>query len=298
MTTVQPTSDYNRWLLTEAEMIQYLGFEPTPFKAISYGEMGTGKSSFWSTVYGPCLVLMFDAAPKAFPYLRGLQVETRYAQYGPENKLPPLRYDLAFYPDGTLWGRIEYYEEPDPDYPVCFETFMKYRASLLRWDLAQADMGFVPKFVICDSLTTMQFASFRYQEAVNQHYKDPRLWYGDMKRDMVRELMVRFAYAPYSVALLAHQETSKDEFGGGLIKGISAVGKFGSELPAQYSEVYRHYAQRTSLKEEYLMQTRHDGQYPARTAIQAPNPCLPHFTEIWKGFAQAHNARFGLPTTA
>ena len=44
-------TNYERWLLTYDECVQELGFDylNTPIKAISYGEMGTGKSSMWST---------------------------------------------------------------------------------------------------------------------------------------------------------------------------------------------------------------------------------------------------------
>ena len=296
--------DYERWLLTMDEFEQYTGHPILQeAKFISYGEMGTGKSSFWSTFPGGSgrgnLVLMFDASAKAFPYLRGLELEHGEYQWDPAGNLPPIRYTDCFYPGSNdFWGRVEYYEELDADFPLCYETFSRYRAPFLRDDLIADQLGFVPYCVILDSLTTMQLASLRYQEALavgTSREKDNRLQYGDMKRDMVREAMVRFSYARYNVAVLAHEEKSKDEFGGGIVRGISAVGKLGSELPAQYSEVYRHYAKRSSAKEEYKLQTHHNGTYPARTAIGAPDPCDPHFTAIWKNYGKTDAIRFGLP---
>jgi hypothetical protein len=237
---------------------------------------------------------MFDATAKALPYLRGLELEHGETQWDPGGHLPPIRHTDCYYPSGDFWGRVEYYEELDADYPLCYETFSRYRAPYLRDDLIESYLGFVPYFLIIDSLTTMQLSSLRFQEGMNAQYKDPRLWFGDMKRDMIREAMVRFAYARYNVALIAHEEKSKDEFGGGIVRGISAVGKLGSELPAQYSEVYRHYAKRTSGREEYFLQTHHDGTYPARTAIGAPNPCEPHFTKIWANYEKIQSVKFGL----
>jgi hypothetical protein len=180
--------DYERWLLTWEELIRCIGHEPlAESKFISYGEMGTGKSSFWSTCPGGSgrgnLVLMFDATAKALPYLRGLELEHGETQWDPGGHLPPIRHTDCYYPSGDFWGRVEYYEELDADYPLCYETFSRYRAPYLRDDLIESYLGFVPYFLIIDSLTTMQLSSLRFQEGMNAQYKDPRLWFGDMKRD-------------------------------------------------------------------------------------------------------------------
>lgn len=281
---------------------QAKGVEPPPFvvddslipenppqlHSVVYGETGLMKSTFAETFVKaskekPQLVLLFDPPDKATPYHRRCvkQPAEDYLGIG-------LRADDVFGKDGRWLRRIEYFEEPRPEQPSAYRTFVQ-RALYLYDEAAAGDWG----SVVLDSTTYMAHAYGRFAVAVNPNRysnspmtpPDARLIGLDTKTEFLGQLMARFAWLPTNVVILGHVADKKDEFGEGLLRGINLPGTLKGDLPTGYGETYHAFVSNTKTAtgdKQCLLQTKHDGLWYANSVVlNAPNPCYPDYACLW-----------------
>lgn len=96
-------------------------------------------------------------------------------------------------------------------------------------------------------------------------------------------LMCRYAGLPMNVIVTAHVDHDKDELHGYIVKRPSVPGRLGGRLPSAFQEVYRSYigVDQISGAHFYALQTQLSEQFMAQSQIDAPNPCLPNYNELW-----------------
>jgi hypothetical protein len=247
-----------------------------PIRVLCYGESGSRKSSFAATFPKPLLVLGFDPPDKMTPYTRLGRREIFHDQ-GFYDQVGIGVTDVIDKVSGEHLVRVEHYGDPDPANPTAYQRFTARVPHLA----AEAPSWGT---VVLDSITFVQYAHLRWNERVlNPGYKDPRLWYGDLKREMVTQLMSRFVWLEANVVVIAHVSDKKDEFAEGTLRGVNAVGTLGSELPAGYGETYHAVVVRDKDTKEFIyrLQTRSDNLWYSASQIQAPNPCELDYEKLW-----------------
>jgi hypothetical protein len=242
-----------------------------------YGATGMYKTRFAGTFPTPHLVLAFDPYDKMTPFLQRGNVEPVqdpfYTQLGLE------AVQVSDRQTGAVLSRIEYYADPDPSQPTAYQKFVDRVPSLSS---EAAGWG----TIILDSLTFLQNAFLRYDEKVlNKQYKEPRLYYADLRRELVSQLLARFVWLKTNVVVIAHVSDRKDEFGEGLLRGANAVGQLIGELPAGYGETYRAYVKAGTGKERmFALQTQADNIWYAASQINAPDGCEPTYEALWSNY--------------
>jgi AAA domain len=258
-----------------------------PIHVLVIGDYGAGKSTFAATFPKPMLVFQFDAFGKDFPYLNrpGTEVSALFS----DAKADWVR-TVSSTKSGKLLIRLEYYHElewTEPREvtrkagktirdvnPSAYNTFLKRMA------------GFHHEYeewatVVLDSATPLEIAARRWDQfIVNPGAEDARQWYGASKDLLERMLFTRFAGLPMNVVVLAHIDDEKYEFQGKQRRVPMLPGKLRGSLGSQYQEVYHAYIVDNG---EYLLQTRTDALFACTSAIQAPNPCPPHYDALWAG---------------
>ena len=244
---------------------------------IFYGDSGAGKSTGASTYPKPMLVFMFDPFSKDMPYLkRGEPSELLYDDLG-----TPFR-QVVSRKTGNVIIQVEYFIDSDPAKPEGYQRFLKRMARF------QGDEYLNWKTVVADSVTFMELASRKnHQYKLNKTAKDSRQWYGGSKEDLEEMLMIRFGSLPMNVVVLAHVSEDKDELHGTFVRHPAGVGKLGKQLPAGYGELYRAYVKREEAEHIYLWQTRSDNMWACSSQIDAPEPCVQHYSALWGESGQA-----------
>jgi len=238
-----------------------------------YGATGMFKTRFARTFPLPHLVLAFDPYDKLTPFLQRGDVTGVQDQFYTQQGIEVV--DVVDPASHNVLSRVEYYADPDPEQPAAYRKFSDRVPSLSRE---------APQWgtVILDSLTFAQNAYLRYDEKVlNKGYKDPRLYYADLKRELVAQLLSRFVWLQTNVIVIAHVSDRKDEFGEGLLRGANAVGQLIGELPAGYGETYRAHVKGTGKDRRFALQTQADNIWYAASQINAPDGCEPEYEALW-----------------
>lgn len=206
------------------------------FNAIIAGDMGTGKTSILATARKPVLVHSFD--PGGTKVLR------------PEIEKGEIIPDTRF-------------EAEDPKSPTVFrlweEEFKKLRDEGVFNELGT--------FAI-DSITT--FADAAMNEILRRQGRSGGVPYQQdylVQINVLRDYMKVFTTLPCDVIVTAHLDPLKDELTGRVQMQIMVTGKLRVKIPLLFDEIYVATTKRTSKGVEYVLLTRNDGYYQARTRI-------------------------------
>ncbi len=260
-----------------------------PAHAAIYGDSGAGKSTFASTWPKPMIVFCFDPHGKDGPYLkRGIPSELMADQFG-----TPIRHvmsrktgetiiQLEYYHNefgdpqviemgGAVRGRIGYKEQPD-----AYWRFLHRMAGLHQ----EYDTW---RTVVADSTTFMELAARKWDQYVmNPTTKEPRQWWASSTDSLEEMLMIRFGGLPMNVVVLSHIDEGKDEVHGFFVRNPALPGRLRKNLAAAYGEFYRAYVDDDgSGGKDYLLQTAQTKMWNASTQIDAPDPCLQHYQQLW-----------------
>ena len=244
--------------------------------AMIYCPHHTGKSTFAATFPKPMLVLMYDALGKDQPYLKaGSQVSKVI------NNANGTPFRQVLDEQGNLLIQIEYYHNIDPENPVAIAQSFKRYPSLIKethfW-----------KTVVMDSITSFEFAARTHSKYItNTTAQDQRQWYGEAKIILEEQVSMRLAFFPTNVVVLAHDAVKEHEKTKELIRQVAAVGQLGRNIASQWGELYRINIIPDPQKPGQIMrvlQTQSDLQWPASSGINAPNPCFPHYNNLWKNY--------------
>lgn len=206
--------------------------------------------------------------------------------------------------EGNLLVHIEYYHDAyDTNKPDAFARFRDDMAYKLH-----ETYGKYASYVF-ESVTSATLASRKlHQKVLNPDTREPRQWYASATEDLEEFLCCRLAGLPYNVGISLHAAREKDEVNETFVRTLSAPGRLSSrnQLAAFYPEVYRAYAQYTTVerlsKEPKLyrfLQTefgRLDGEaWFAATQINPPSPCWNDFRSLWwKGGVEKPQVWHGL----
>lgn len=244
--------------------------------ALIYCPHHTGKTTMAATFPKPMLVMMYDALGKDLPYLKvGSQVsQIKINSFG-----TPFRDVMD--DQGNLLIRVEYYHNINPEKPVAIAQSFKRYPSLMQ----EIDYW---KTIVLDSVTSFEFAARTHSKYItNTTAQDQRQWYGEAKIILEEQLLMRLAFFPTNVVVLAHDEVKDHEKTKELVRQVAAVGKLGRNIGSQYGELYRINIvpdpQRPGQVQR-VVQTQPDTMWPASTGIGAPNPCLPDYNALWANY--------------
>lgn len=267
-------------LSTPHAMRQVLGSTPNPVHALIYGHSGSQKSLMARTFPTPWLVLGWDPYDNMRTYADGLVtqdgVDTSFGQGY------PIEYTACWTPEGEFVGRIEHYSEPMPEQPRAYATWFS-RAPFFTLAALTPTLGWTPKTVIWDSLTYSTYAAVLYHMAMHRDQSVFKMS-GHAKTSMIRDILSRLAWMRCNVVVIAHlaKPEEKEEYNTGMVRGISAIGTLGTELPTGFGEVYRaHMINRPGQPVECWLQTEGDSLYFAKSISRVPNPCQPHYLALW-----------------
>jgi len=244
-----------------------------PIHVICYGDSGAGKSTFAATFPRPLRVWLFDEFGKSRPYrASGGEVEDYVDDFGTNCTSIDAGTDKQVV--------IEKYFDFDPSTGESsgFHRFLQRRERYLRSKAWQDDAT-----LVVDSVTFMELAARKYdQHVTNKTARDPRQWFAASTDALEDTLMVKLMGLPINVVVLAHIDEERDEVHGAMVFNPSAPGRLKKRLPSAYGEFYRAYATRDEAGDPaWALQTRSDRRYNAASQIGAPNPCYPHYQELW-----------------
>lgn len=259
-----------------------------PIHVLLYGRTGARKSSMAATFPTPRLVLAFDPSDKMTPYRKAGETVVPYTDefYTALKRHPQdeagLRVDHVLDANGELLTRIEYYDDPDPEFPSSYARYIQRS----NWLARETGWG----TTILDSITSMQEAYFRHQMyTMNPDYKDPRLWYGHMKTEMVNQLKARFAHLASNTVVIGHIDKGKDEFTTGILHGVSAVGTLSGDLPTAFGETYLAHIIPDKVRPDQsigMLQTRINNLFFAASQVDAPDPCVMDYQALWANWGK------------
>jgi len=206
------------------------------FNAIIAGDMGTGKTTILRTARKPVLVHSFD--PGGTKVLR-----------------PEIEKGLII-PDTR-------FEAEDPKNPTAFRLW-EQEFKQLRESGVFEEIG---TFAI-DSITT--FADALMNEILRKAGRSNGVPYQQdylVQINVLRDYMKILTTLPCDVILTAHLDPLKDELTGKVAMQIMVTGKLRVKIPLLFDEIYVATTKRTSKGVEYVLLTRNDGYYQARTRI-------------------------------
>lgn len=244
-----------------------------PLHCLTYGDVGSRKTTFACTWPKPMLVFFFDAYGKDGPYLKwartnNAEVRELVDQWGTPIKI--LDAGAAGY------IQIEYYSDISPEAQAWprFEWRMKERAFFGE--------GWATLSI--DSVTFMELcARMHARHVVNPATKEPRQWFGYSTDALEYALLVQLQAFPGNVIVLAHIDNNKDEMLGTFIRQVAAPGRLTArnELAAGYAEIYKTFRTVDAGEERFLLQTRSDQLFFAASQIEAPNPSWQDYEQLW-----------------
>lgn len=248
-----------------------------------YADSGQGKSSFAATAPKPMLVFCFDQKNKERPYAkRGKVIEEGIDE----------EFGIDFLKIGTRkTGRhiitVEFYRDADPEKPRAIKKFLRRMSKLHEiYDKFET-------FVL-DSVTYLEKAARWYDQfQVNVGATNKMQHYAASAEQVERQVMGRFAALPKNSIVVCHVDDEKETIGGGAAVRIPAApGTKARQMPSAYAEVYRPFVKNG----RFLLQTRTDGLWLASSQIEAPNPCEPEWSEIWKTYEEGDDYAAALGT--
>lgn len=178
----------------------------------------------------------------------------------------------------NLIARIEYYRDENIEKPKAYAQ-LKYRVPMIDYDKW--------KTVILDSTTFMEFSARKRDEyLLNPGVKDGRQHYAASKNAIEEMLYVGLGDLPMNVVVICHIDEDKDELHGQMVRTPALPGKLTRRIGAAFQEVYRTFIFRDGGTGEpkYGLQTGPDGMHQATGQLRAPNPCWPHYDNLWKNW--------------
>lgn len=246
-----------------------------------YGESGSGKSTFAASFPTPQLILFFDPFTKDLAFMRNL----------PTSGVMPgnVPWQEVYSQDGDTIRRIEYFLDANPQSPTGYQYFIARFAEVHR-GIQQARAGdidaqkqFPYQTVIIDSLTMAELGARKLSEyKLNPTTKEPRQWFGYSTNALEEMLMIRCGSLPCNVVAICHLDKEKDEVEGLQVRNPNLPGRLRGNAASAFGEFYHAYRRRNDKGEfTYLLQTRGDQFFNANSMIQAPNPAVPDYNNLW-----------------
>lgn len=247
-----------------------------PIHCLTYGDVGSRKTTFATTFPKPMVVFFFDALGKDGPYLKWGRANAATVTEDFDQWQTPVKHIDA---GDKGYIRIEYYSDISPEQRSweAFEWRMKERAF--------HNEGWAT--LVVDSVTFMELCARMYaRHVVNPQTKEPRQWFGYSTDALEYALLVQLQAFPGNVIVLAHIDNNKDEMLGTFIRQVAAPGRLTSrnELAAGYAEIYKTYMMHDQGEDHYLLQTRKDMLFFAASQIEAPNPCWQDYEQLWGNY--------------
>lgn len=206
------------------------------FNALVYGDFGTGKTNLLKTARRPIHIDSFDPG--------GTKT---------------VRDEIA---EGWILADTRY-EVEDPMKPTAFELFDKEYHRRKRDGYFDA----IGTYVV-DSATTWANA------AMNLILKKAsRLGGPPFQQDylpamsMIENAIKDMTTLPCDVILTAHLDVDKDEATGKMFVGPLFVGKLKQRIPLLFDELYCAQVKKSAAGEQYILLTKSDGIFKARTRL-------------------------------
>jgi len=180
-----------------------------------------------------------------------------------------------------LLVRYEHYIETDPESPSTYERFMG-RMAKIHLELDQWAT------IVLDSLTFMESSARYYsQYKLNRGVKDGRQHYAFSTDAIERIVVNRMGGWLNNVLVIAHVNDSKTDLEGRTLFSVDAPGKMPVRCPAGYSEFYYSYVEEDEKEGLiYCLQTRSNRTHGGASQIDAPNPCLADYEELWANWPE------------
>lgn len=261
-----------------------------------YGDAGTFKSTFVTTMPWPILVFAFDTIDKLGPYFRAGRIGATIVSG-----------DLMGYPEGTFFDvfgtpvipvwhptedriiiLIEHYIDNNPYQP---DAYARYERRMKSVDARPGGFRAESRTygTVCwDSITFFGMARRKLDEFVRNATtksgatQDGKQWYGAEANAVENEILRRAALLPTNVAAIAHVSDEKVDLHGVPIYTPATAGKrLPRRMPPGFGEVYLARIEGNGPSARPILQTRGDALYVACTQIPAPNPCVPDYNALW-----------------
>lgn len=252
-----------------------------PLHILLMGETGAGKDTFAATFPKPMLVWHLDGHGQDGPYLNNKLIG-RAKQVGELQNYVMGGYSINYRDiiaaDGGV-VRIEYFSSNDP-MQANMSDVLESRMSNFTSEQHQW------KTLVCGSLSSAALENrLREQFVLNPHFKDPRKWYG-AATEYVERLVTMQKALTCNVIFICHIGRQMDDVGGEMLFTPDLPGRLSWGAGRSFPEMYRLYIHRdpTTAATQRVVQTDGDGRYQAKTHIDAPNPCYPHYESLWENW--------------
>lgn len=228
---------------------------------LSYGDWGSGKTTFAATGRYPILFHSFD--PGGTTSIRD-KIESG-------NVLADTQWEMSTEGFQDLKGGVSSKGVKTVTDPDLFEKWAKEVNRL-------HEMGFFSSlgtFVI-DSYTT-------FSDALMAFVKKKRGTLGSKNtfddwganREKTKDVIKQLMSLPCNVVLTAHQDTERDETTGDLVGGPMAAGKLTKELPLLFDEVYYHNVEGEGEDVTYQLHMKKHRFFPARSRLASQHSLGP-----------------------
>lgn len=261
--------------------------------ALIYGDSGVGKSTMAKTFPKPMLVHCWDGHGKEMPYRKGpdgkILADSGLQEWDISvgQGLVGLPFRDVMHPDGLV--RIEYYNDPDPDFPTAFNLF-RYRMQLFS---GEQDNW---KTVVEDSLTSMELSARKVEEKLLNPMKkfakgtDTRQWFSGSTDALEEMVVMRLAGLSINVVVCSHINERKNEISGEILRGAFAPGRLATRglMNSRFQEQYHLYTDRdpASGQRMHYCQTQNRDGWVACTQIDTSDPCYPAYLSLWSNYGK------------
>ena len=231
-------------------------------RCLLYNDPSVGKSTFAATFPKPMVVQKFDRPGKETPYMR----RGRIARDEFDSDLG-IRVTDINNKKGDLIIRIEHYDEPAPEEPSAYETYLRrmtyFHKEFSLWNT-----------LVFDSITFFEMAARWYDEfKLNKNNTDARAPYAGSSRAVERTVCGRLPSLPMNVVAIGHVANKKNEISGNTLYFPAAPGKQPRNILAAFSEVYRPYY--NERDQNFYVQTSIDGIYYCQSQLGVRSPIGP-----------------------
>lgn len=217
-------------------------------KLVLYGDSGTGKTCFMTTMPGPIWVADFDEK---------ISSAAQYLKEVDPKKLDQIDYENFGYA-ATNGG---------------LRVFKKFEATLGALEASVKDGKFKFGTVVIDSLTSMSRALM--QDVMQDSPGTKRVAPGtpclqdySVFGNRFIPIISRVKALPCNVLCIAHVKTEKDEATGVTTCEPMMQGQLSKVLPVMFEEVYRSYIESKDGARIHMAQTKGDGRFTTRTQLR------------------------------
>ena len=211
------------------------------FKAIVYGDFGSGKTTAACTGRAPVLLHSFDPGGTT-------SVRDKIAS-------------------GIVYADTRFEVESCDDVSK-IQAYNLWRDAFKKLLVNKVFDG-LGTYVL-DSLTTMSEAILnQILKAAGRPNSIPQIQDYQHLGNALRDMMKVLASLPCDVVVVGHMEAEKDEITGRINSSLMVTGKMKNKLPLLFDEVYVALPKDTNAGVQYQLLTQNDGVYKARTRIGA-----------------------------